>query len=279
MYQVLRFEQTEIYTTGDSTTHVRAFLVCDTVSDLPGINDISGYTLEMGSNALVIQNAAQYKMKSDGTWVLQQSADLQTIITTLSQIQSDISDIDSDIIDINADILTLQQKLQKIEPALKSIINDGPKNTADMTSTTFTTVSKDGVTVTLSGDVITTSGNSGTTTNSFYNVYYTPNTVMIPPGTWCASLHGSGIENFRLEIYDNITGDVTRGNFGDPFTFTIPDGVSVSYLRITQKPSSACDGSFRLMICRPEYYEMTTQYEPYAPTNKQLLDLIHSYHP
>ena len=92
MYQVLNVEQTEIYTTGDSTTHVRAYLVCDTTADLPGINDISGYTLEMGSRALVIQDAAKYCMQSDGTWTLQQSADLQSIITQLSDIDNQLQD-------------------------------------------------------------------------------------------------------------------------------------------------------------------------------------------
>lgn len=54
-----------------STIYVVAVIDCDTVSDLPGINDFSGLTLLVGSRAHDIDQNAWYEMQSSGTWVLQ----------------------------------------------------------------------------------------------------------------------------------------------------------------------------------------------------------------
>lgn len=158
--------------------------------------------------------------------------------------------------------------------ALVELVDSGAKNIADMSKSTFTSTQKDGVTVTLSGDTITSTGNSGTTTNSFYNVFYASSQILIPSGNWVASLSGTGIENFRLEEYDNVTGDVRKGDFGAPFPFTVPNGVTSSYLRITQKPSSNCAGTFKLMICSKAAGDISHAFVPYCPSLPELYAMI-----
>lgn len=159
--------------------------------------------------------------------------------------------------------------------ALIELVDGGAKNIADMSKSTFTSTQKDGVTVTLSGDSITASGNSGTGTNNFFNVYYkTLSDVLIPSGMWTAVLIGTGIENFRVEIYDSTKPDIIKGDFGQPLTFTIAEGVTGSYARITTKPSSDCTGSFKLLICSSAAWDISQAYVPYRPPYQELYDMV-----
>ena len=61
------------YTT-DTTNHVRAELIADTVADLPTPTGITGYTLLQGSTCKIIADSTLYQMQSNGTW----SQQLQT---------------------------------------------------------------------------------------------------------------------------------------------------------------------------------------------------------
>lgn len=47
---------------------VRAVILCDTASDLPGINDFTDITLVQGSVAHVIDDDANKMLNSSGTW-------------------------------------------------------------------------------------------------------------------------------------------------------------------------------------------------------------------
>lgn len=76
------------YDSGVQKTLVRGVLLCDTASDLPGIDDISGYRLTIGSKATVIDTAAKYMMQSSGTWSIQDPANdvyTKTEIDTILQ--------------------------------------------------------------------------------------------------------------------------------------------------------------------------------------------------
>ena len=153
-----------------------------------------------------------------------------------------------------------------LTPAAIKAVDEGGKNIADMSKSSFTTLKKDSVTVTLSGDTITASGTGGTATNNFFNIYYQPDTLLIPEGTWVASLHGTGTGNFRIEEYDDVNGIVLKGEFGEPFTFTLPENATLSYIRITSKPSTNCDGTFKLMICNVADWNVSQKYVPYCPS-------------
>lgn len=151
-----------------------------------------------------------------------------------------------------------------IQPPLADIIDSGAKNIANMSLSSFTTLTKDGVTVTLTDDLITTSGTGGTNSNNFFNIFYKPDVMLIPPGNWVGMIDGTGIENFRIEIYYNTASDTQKGLFGQPFAFTIPDNITYSFLRITSKPSTDCTGSFKLMICAQTFWNISKKYVPYG---------------
>lgn len=60
------------YDSGISKTLVRGLLQVDTLADLPGPDDITGYRLTIGTEADIIDTAARYKMDSSGTWYVQE---------------------------------------------------------------------------------------------------------------------------------------------------------------------------------------------------------------
>lgn len=73
------------YNSGISKTEVRCLLEVDTVSDLPGMDDISGYRLTIGCVANIIDTAAVYKINSAGNWYVQEQG---TDFYTKSQIDT-----------------------------------------------------------------------------------------------------------------------------------------------------------------------------------------------
>ncbi|MCR4794269.1 MAG: hypothetical protein K5898_03685 [Ruminococcus sp.] len=50
---------------------IRAEIDCDSVSDLPAVDDISGCELAQGSIAWVINDARFYGLNSEGQWCVQ----------------------------------------------------------------------------------------------------------------------------------------------------------------------------------------------------------------
>ena len=72
MITIIDIQSTQ-YTT-DTTNHVRAELIADTVADLPTPTGITGYTLLQGTTCKIIADSTFYQMQSDGTW----SQQLQT---------------------------------------------------------------------------------------------------------------------------------------------------------------------------------------------------------
>ena len=274
MYQVISLEQTEIYTTGDSTTHVRAYLVCDTTADLPGINDIPGYTLEMGSRALVIQGAAKYCMQSDGTWTLQQSADLQTIISTLSQVQSDISDIGNEIISINSDILTLQQKQTLLTSAIALLINDGAKNRLQITATGATV---SGVQFTINADGSVTADGVNPDKKATGNIFFQLGNMPVRSGdkihlSGCpAGGSYSGSFSFYVDYQGGSTLAYDEGSGADYTS----DADRTLRCRISIRNGTVIDNlTFWPMVSPQDYYTITPDYRIYAPTNRQLFEMI-----
>lgn len=168
-----------------------------------------------------------------------------------------------------------ENNISKDEAALVELVDGGAKNIADMSKSVFTTTQKDGVTVTLSGDSIVSSGNSSTNTNNFFNVYFKSTTdALIPSGTWVAALIGTGIDNFRIEVYDNTKSDMVKGEFGQALEFTIDNGVTGSYVRITNKPSTDCTGSYKLLICTKAAWDISHAYQPYRPSYQELYEMV-----
>ena len=171
----------------------------------------------------------------------------------------------------NAELTVLEQQDRD---ALMTTIDKGAKNIVDVNNMIYDTLEKDGVTLTRNGDTYTVTGIGGTSTNNFFNVYYIPNTILIPSGTWTFALIGTDLDDIRIEVYDDATGDTQKGTYGETsITFTIPSGVTLSYLRVCTKPGANFNTSntaFKIMICKPSEYAISNAYVPYGITNPDL---------
>lgn len=116
--------QVSAWTEGDTYTHIRAGnaenagISCDTTADLPAqAGGLTGYYLEQGSTAHVIDGNTIYTMQSDGTWILQDEASRMDVYTK-SEVDGIASDLDGKIT-VNRDLIV-------------NLINTGHKNLAQL---------------------------------------------------------------------------------------------------------------------------------------------------
>lgn len=91
-----------------TTTLMIAHIQCDTAADLPAPTDFNGVTLLLSSVADVIDTGERYKMRSDGTWILQPvaQADAYTRQQTDTLLQQRIPYMLTDQIGQGADLDT-----------------------------------------------------------------------------------------------------------------------------------------------------------------------------
>lgn len=79
------------YNAGIDRTEIRALIECDTLTDLPSPDAISGYRLTIGTTAHVIDTNAVYMMQSGGAWKVQSAGtDVYTKAETDALIASSI---------------------------------------------------------------------------------------------------------------------------------------------------------------------------------------------
>lgn len=295
------------YVSGGVTINiVKYHFECDNAASLPAQTAFISskkVKISMASTAHTIDTDALYKMDSSGAWV-QQSQPWQpiadySVLSNKPQINGhtlagnqtgaalglqntltfDSTPTQNSVNPVTSGGIWADQQRQdalQIEDraALVEQIDAGSKNIADMSKTSYTTLTKDGVTVTLSGDTITASGTGGTQTNNFFNVFLASSVLLVPAGTWVIALVGAGIDNFRVEEYDNAHSDVIKGNFGQPLTVTVPDNATLSYIRITSKPSTNCAGTFKLMICTAAAWKISQTFQSYRPSWQEMYDMI-----
>lgn len=77
------------YNSGIDRTEIRALIECDTLTDLPSQDAITGYRLTIGTTAHVIDTNAVYMMQSGGAWKVQSAG---TDVYTKSETDALIQD-------------------------------------------------------------------------------------------------------------------------------------------------------------------------------------------
>lgn len=249
--------------------------ICDSVSDLPTQTVYTDYVLMIGCTASMIDSGDIYKINSLGTWNLSQTG---TGTYTKSEIDNLLSTKQNVL---TFDSIPTQNSVNPVYSGgvwlpLAELIDTGAKNIVDISKTTFTTNTKDGVTVSRTGENFTVTGTGGTSTNNFFNLYYAPNDIFIPSGTWVFYLDGIGLDDIRLEVSDDVSPDVQKGLYGEnPYICTVPDGITRSHFRIcTRAGVSFVNTSFRIMICTPTLWDISNSYQPYCPSMRELYQMI-----
>lgn len=90
----------DIYFDGTNNVSVMSIFV-DSAADLSGLVQYEDIHFLLGSDALDVSTGNKYRMKSDGTWVLQPDNMWQNVYTK-QEIDAMITDVDSDISDLFA---------------------------------------------------------------------------------------------------------------------------------------------------------------------------------
>lgn len=261
--------QTQPFTDSDTAAYIRAVILCDTVADLPGVNDFTDYILTQGSTAHVISTAEDYQMQSDGTWSLHYDLNLSFIINSLSDIDSRLHAAESDSSYAKTQIDDF------IYPALRAVINRGAKNALNLISAQSDTIN--GVTFTVNSDLsITISGTASATT--FYSV-----PVTIPAGAyWYSGMpENGGTASYRLELRLMPGGSVSSSNDSEDGVSFVRNSDYTGYfsIRVASGYSFGSPVTVKPMISPKVLYDITQDYVPYSPTNAEIAQLIHSYHP
>lgn len=236
-------------------------IICDDESELPASPSsiVPGFVATIGSTAHVVSNQLDYEMKTNGQWVVKQTADVQSLVSVISQVQSTVNNLDADV-------------HSTIFPALRHLVDGGDKNLLPFTmptSSVLTLVDNGDGTFTLSG--------STTQTISLLlgRIYGHDAETLFLSG--CPN-GGSGASGFSLMIADR-DGSLVGYDEGNGYEFTRPPGEE--YFRVYCRVRSGTYNNlrFRPMVTYIEYQMISSDFVPYSPTNAELYQLIRGYHP
>lgn len=256
--------------------YVIATFIADTVAELPPLNYLTDYTLEIGSTCHVIEDSGDYEMQSNGTWVKRIPAVLANTYTR--------AEIDSRFTTVNDDIDILAGLQGTDRQIIIDMINSGAKNLLQMTQTQTT--------------ITRTSGNSSVTAvydktagtvslngahyagdNTLIFEFYSGSAVgtpIIPAGDYQLSgvPSGGSSATYRAAL-TAISGTTDTGN-GAIFTLTNPH--YAAYRIFVSGDCTLDNAVFRPMITPKIVYDTTPDFRPYCPTLQQLYAIVQSYH-
>lgn len=254
--------QTANYDSGDTYVHIRAGnlqypgISCDTVSDLPAqAGGITGYYLEQGSAAHVIEDNAVYVLNGSGNWILQETSPFKDIYTKS---------------EIDVLLANLQYKIDSfyfVKYAVVDIINCGIiKNLFETTATTQTITD---VTFTNNGDgTWTTSGTAAERRQKGLSFTFP---ATLPAGDYVLSGCPSGGEvggtvKYCLYVWDKT--EISRVSLNDTgqgmeFNWT-PNPAHTYQIVIDIRSGTNADGlTFKPMITLKSYYDLTPDFRPH----------------
>lgn len=291
MTVIADYIQTQPYTDQESTTHIRAQLICDDQSDLPAPTAIPLYTLEIGSKAHVIADSTDWQMQSDGSWIQQLPPEAAATYTKaeidqmIDTINNDLNDLSLDIRDVGIDVSDLTIRVSDDENVINDLIDTGAKNLLEMTQTqTSITRTSGSSSVTAVYDkiagTVTLTGQHYTGDSTLIFEFYSgaaADTKVLPAGSYhmCGSLAGGSTSTYRAAL-TSISGTTDTGS-GVDFTLTEPHYAAY---RIFVSGDCSFNGDvFRPMICTQDAWKISQDIVPYTPTLRDLYLLVKSYHP
>lgn len=256
--------------------YVISTFIADTVAELPPLNYLTDYTLEIGSTCHVIEDSGDYEMQSNGTWVKRIPAVLANTYTR--------TEIDSKIATVNSDIDILAGLQGADRQIIIDMINSGAKNLLQMTQTQTTITRTSGnSSVTAVYDktagTVTLNGVHYTGDNTLIFEFYSGNAVdtpTIPAGDYQLSgvPSGGSSSTYRAALM-SISGGVDIGNGS---TFTLNDPHYAAYRILISGNCTLDNMVFRPMITPKVIYDITPDFRPYCPTLQQLYAMVQSYH-
>lgn len=228
----------------------RMDLFIDTSADLTGLNTFDSIKILQGSTAEDISTGDKYAMQTNGTWVLQPD----------SSITINVPDFDE-----------LEGRVETAEESINSLAMDGSKNKLQnsATSTGIFTVNADG-TVT----AVVTASNTQTSLTLFSST----TDVSFDHDMVLSGCPSGGGYTYRWSIYlldanGNLifVGENGMADQGD--TVVVPAGTAFRQVRILIRANIGAQTlTFKPMLCDKDLYALSSEYIPYAPTNRELYE-------
>lgn len=258
----------ELGTDSQNNTVILGTLYCDTVSDLPAPNDFTGFTLSMGFRAVVINDNSVHRLNSTGQWV-------QIVAGNSTYTRAEI---DSIVNGINVDLLSQQTQIDYlINTGAKNIV----KNTADasrvVAGITWTKNNDDTMSATGTSTGLSAVRVVGVQGSSIY-----ASAVSIPRGQYIISPSGFGVTRYLFVLgffADDQSARTTRQIYNTPQTLTVDsDTARYDLSCVVSVSGETLSGETWFPMIRPAIITDDT-YTPYAPTNRELYNLIRGYHP
>lgn len=241
----------DIYFDGTHNVSVMSIFV-DSTADLSGLVQYEGIYFQLGSDALDVSTGNKYRMKTDGTWVLQPDNMWQNVYTK-AEVDNVVARIDDDIADVENNVSDLSTTVAKI-------IDTGAKNlckTESGTGTRFVNI-----------PIVLQPG--------VYHVYFGGISSNDTDAQTCqfaafASDNTDASNYLQLQRINGVNGVLTVTKV-------------TSYVRLYASNSygnSAGDTvSFsNSMICTELDWNISPNYTPYCPTLYELYQMVRGYHP
>lgn len=255
--------------TKDGVQLWRMHLECDTMQDVPAAT-VFGYgtKIAIGSTAHVIEDNSDLQINSSGVWIQQRAGS-----STYTR-----DEIDQMLAAITA---TQQAQAAQINWNTDSGVKNILENTADATRTVS------GVTWTKNADGSMTAAGTSTGVSAVRVVGVQGSSsyasaVPIPRGKYIISASGFDDETFRIAIgifSDSDATRTTRNIYNSPVEIEITtDTARFDFSCVISRSGVTTAGKTFYPMIRPAEITDNT-YQIYAPTNRQLYDLIKSYHP
>lgn len=243
-------------------------IICDTLADLPAPDAYDGITICMGSRAFVIADGSKHVLQSVGQWVQQGSS-----AATYTR-----GEIDAMVQQINAANAEQQAEINYLE-------NTGAKNILENTADASRVVSGITWTKNADGSMAATGTSSGVSAVRVAGVQGSSNyasSVPIARGRYIVSASGFYDETFRFAIgvFDDADASrVTRNIYNSPAEIEITtDTARFDFSCVISRSGVTAAGETFYPMIRPAAITDST-FQPYAPTNRQLYELIKKYHP
>lgn len=258
----------------DDGTQSLVNIQCDDISDLPSPDQTAtaGYTIVRGSQAKVLATSENYILGGSGTWIKMEDG-IKLDLTGYATEQY----VDDGLAEkVDTSVYLSGQAAQ--DAALAVMIDRGSKNIVNL-NTSFITHTNKGITYTNNDDgTINVSGTSNAS-DSYVTLYDVngDNLFGIQKGETVVLKSSSNSVSINL-IYKKSGGGyglTIRGYMDTPATFTIPDDFSGFLLRIGVNVSgTTVNENVSAMICTSAEFAISPAIVPYAPTNRQLYEMI-----
>lgn len=257
----------DIYFDGTNNVSVMSIFV-DSASDLQGLVQYEDIYFQLGSDALDVSTGDKYRMKSNGTWILQPSDNVWQNVYTKTEIDSEIARIDSDIIGVEGD-------MSKLHSALNEMLNSSGKNKLQISEQTRT---HNGVTFVVNSDG-TVTANGTASGNAYIQIAGIPAQGGLFDGKHMLSGCPEGGSRQSYAMYAALS-NYARYDYGSGVSLISTELTgNIGLVIMIYSGYTADNVVFKPMICTFADWDISTDYAPYCPTLYELYQLVKSYHP